>query len=166
MQYCVSEAAKILGVSKTTIHNKISEIKELKKHIKKNGKLVFISEGGLELVRQSLCKNTRNNLQKETNQTDETVDDNAVQDINKVSEILINSLQNQIKDLKTDKKRLYKLFIKQGLQLTYIKNVLQNKGQAEIHLLKNYVVQEPGQDEHKIGFLEKILTNLLVLVKK
>lgn len=156
MQYCVSEAAIILGVSKTTIHNKIGEIKELKKHIKKNGKLVFISEGGLELVRQSLCKNTRNNLQKETNQTDETVDNKGVQDINKISEILIKSLQNQIEDLKTDKKRLYKLLIRQRL-------AFENKAQS-IHLLKNYVVQEPNK--HKTGFLEKILTSLLVLIKK
>jgi len=138
MYYSVAEVSKRLKISKVTLYKKINKINELKNHVKqlKDGK--YISEQGIEIIKNSLVFNTSDDvLQEQLKEGAEKADQQADLTIYK----------HLIETLERDKENLYKqLEIKdkqieiKDKQIETLATINQN---FQVLLKQNTLIDEP-----------------------
>jgi len=105
MYYSISDVSKQLKVSKVTIYKKIAKINGLKEHVKQLKEGKCITEEGIEIIKQSLQDSQFiKPLQSEFTAEPENID--FTNDLI-VYKQLIETLENQNKELKQDKLKLY-----------------------------------------------------------
>lgn len=100
MNYTVSQAAKELNVSRQTIYIKLNKL-DLQDHIVIENNIKYITHKGLEIIRESLCKQVDS---KDDSNVDSKVDvnndDNLQENLTSLNSDYINSLKDEIQYLR------------------------------------------------------------------
>lgn len=136
MLHTIAEVVKITGLSKVTIYKRI-KLKEMQEYITKKQGKTAINDAGVNLIKESVKVNTKNN-NKEENKTDakpQKHDTTAInEDLVKVSKSLLNRLTLDIE--KQDAQLKEKDTQIQTLQTLLANSQVLLRQQQEIKLLE------------------------------
>jgi predicted RNase H-like nuclease (RuvC/YqgF family) len=161
MNYTVSEIAKLTGVSKVSIYNKL-KLKEIEKFTHKNKGITYVSEEGLNLIKEIL------NLNEEatTSLNDKEIESNKHIENKEFKEDL-SLIEDYINSLKDENEKLWVQIQEKDKQIQELQSIIsQNNRLVENSqiLLKNTQEKEPLMlEEHFKEFnnkLEKIKDNM------
>ena len=146
MIYTISQASKILNISRVTMYKNISRVKGIKSYVYKQNNTTYIDDEGIELIRSSTlythsCKRFTpiEGIEQELEEIEEEVKPTNIDSSNVVNECkginnqdeLIKLLHTQIEDLKRDKEKLYTL-IDNERQLHYNTQTLLKESQQRL----------------------------------
>lgn len=154
MNYTVSEISKLTGVSKVCIYNKL-KLKEIEKFTHKNKSITYVSEEGLNLIKESL----KLNEEATTSLNDKEIESNKHTD-NKVFKEDLNLIEEYINSLKDENEKLWVQIQEKDKQIQELQSIIsQNNRLVENSqiLLKN--TQEKEQlmlEEHFKEFNNKL----------
>lgn len=140
MNYTVSEVAKLTGVSKVSIYNKL-KLKEIEQFTHKNKGITYISDEGLNLIKESL------NLNEEaaTNLND-TEEENFKDIDTKDFKEDLTYINDYINSLKEENQKLWLQVQEKDKQIQELQSIIaQNNKLVENSqiLLKNTQEQDP-----------------------
>ncbi|EKD94429.1 MAG: hypothetical protein ACD_26C00055G0001 [uncultured bacterium] len=167
MDYTITEASKLLKISRVTIYKKIEKLSDLHNHIVVKNNNKYIDKKGLEIIKKSLnetqhCKEFTpeldNKCKEFTPNTSETpIDKDFVIDVNLFTSMqttYTNSLQEIINELKNDKdKQIEDLHRQLNVKDTQIQSLTDALGTSQRLNENNQVLLQ--QSQQKILFLEE-----------
>jgi len=153
MLYTILEVSRQLSISRQAVYKKLETMPELKPHIKIKNNTKYISEQGLELLRQSLnLVNQSTDSQPETKIVDTETANLCSAKGTSDNQALIEALQKQITDLQSDKQKLY----------TQVENLTRLNENSQI-LLKSSndrLIMIEAKTQQKKGIFERIKNNI------
>ena len=161
MNYTVSEISKLTGVSKVCTYNKL-KLKEIERFIHKNKGITYVSEHGLNLIKESLKLN-----EEATTSLNDTEEETYKSIDNQGFKGDLNYINDYINSLKNENEKLWVQIQEKDKQIKELQNIIsQNNRLVENSqiLLKNTQEKEPSiLEEHFKEFnnkLEKIKDNM------
>lgn len=108
MEYSISEASRILNITRVTVYKKIDKIEGIQGHIQTRGKSKYINDEGIELIKKSLSNNckeyTQENIQVVntcTNNEDNSKDELSNEEDSKVYTDMQSDIQSDIQSVNT-----------------------------------------------------------------
>jgi hypothetical protein len=162
MYYSISEASKLLKVSKVTIYKKLDKVNGLKEHIKQLKEGKCISEEGFELLKKSIQLTP---FTKPLQQEFKADNENEVSERDLiVYKQLITNLESQVNDLKDDRQKLYEQLGTKDKQIDSLtrlnenSQVLLKQHQEKILFLEDSQTKEP---EEKKSLWKRLANKLL-----